>query len=225
MKPVKRPFKFWLSLTPALLLSGCVALPQPPAPPETTAPAAAPAEKVKIDVKPRIVHTVIPTEEEDSCGSLQEFVIDAQKLTQKDRKTLLDKLSQTEGEQFSCDKLKTGLLLSQIGKTPKEDSLAIEILQKYQDTDELKEDNQQLVQLLLYQSQERKRLHLLLNNLGEQLVTQKSLNTTMSDNLLALQQKIDQLQKLETDINETEQSIATPSTSSLDTATEENPGS
>ncbi len=219
MKPVKYQLKSWLSLVSTLILSGCVAFPTqtPPPPPE---PVVA-NETEKVEEKPRVVHTIVPAEE-GSCGSLQEFVIDVQNLAQKDRKALLDELNQADSEQFSCDRLKTGLLLSQIGKTSEEDSLAIEILQKYQDTKKLTKDNQQLVQLLLYQSEERKRLHLLLGNLGQQLVTQKSLNTTMSNNLLTLQQKIDQLQKLETDINETEQSIATPSTSSLDTATEEN---
>ena len=219
MKLVNRYKNAWAVPIAALLVSGCVPL-QPPPIPEIPSPPSIPAPAPA----PRVVHTVIPAEE-GSCGSLQEFVLDVQKLQSKARKELLDQLSNYEGGKFSCDRLKTGLLLSQIGKTIKEDNLAIDILDEYDKADQLDEENQQLVQLLLFQSRERKRLHVLLGKLGQQLVAQKSLSKTMSDNLIALQQKMNQLQKLETDINETEQSIATPSTSSLETETEENTGS
>ena len=215
MKQLRKTNKYGALVAITTVVVGCVPI-QPPAIPDIPLPPPVP--------QTRVVHTV-NTSEEGSCGSLHDFVIDAQKLKQKARKELLDQLSRYEGGKFSCDRLKTGLLLSQIGKTVNEDSLAIEILDEYENADQLDEENQQLVQLLLFQSKERKRLHVLLGKLGERLVAQKALSKTMSGNLITLQQKMNQLQKLETDINETEQSIATPSTSSLDTETKENTGS
>lgn len=217
MKQTRKTINYCALSIVTTVIVGCVPL-QPPPIPEIPLPPPVPQAQT------RIIHTV-NTSEEGSCGSLQDFVIDAQKLKQKARKELLDQLSSYEGGKFSCDRLKTGLLLSQIGKTVNEDSLAIEILDEYANADQLDEENQQLVQLLLFQSKERKRLHVLLGKLGERLVAQKALSKTMSENLITLQQKMNQLQKLETDINETEQSIATPSTSSLDTETKENTGS
>jgi len=120
MNPAKQLTKSWLFLGSALILSGCVAIPPPPPIPETIVATGT----IKAEEKPRVVHTVIPTEK-SSCGSLREFVVDVQNLAQQERKVLLDQLSQTEGEQFSCDRLKTGLLLSQIGKTAEEDSSKI----------------------------------------------------------------------------------------------------
>ncbi|MBX2867765.1 MAG: hypothetical protein KTR18_03785, partial [Acidiferrobacterales bacterium] len=124
----------WVGSITAALISGCVPLQPPPIPAIPSPPPA-----------PRVVHTVITAEEtEGSCGSLHEFVLDVQKLESKARKELLDELSSYEGGKFSCDRLKTGLLLSQIGKTIREDNLAIEILDEYDNADQLHGDNQQL---------------------------------------------------------------------------------
>jgi len=143
----------------------------------------------------RVTHTVTPRAPE-ACGDLAVFVLDIHKL---------------DG--------------SQIGKTISEDNLALEILDSYQQSDRLSEEARQLIVLLVHQSHERKRLHILLYKLGERLIAEKSQVESMSGDLLALQEKLNQLQKLESDINETEQSIAAPTTSTLTTEPTQNTGS
>ncbi len=205
----------WRVLFPTLILlslAGCVTPVSEPAP--TPEPATPPSVKSEPVATPSYFPK--PTPEPGSCGSMHDFVLDVQNLNSTQRKKLLDELGSYAESEFSCDRLKTGALLSQIGKTVSEDNLAIEILEQYKTADKLDTDNQQLIRLLSFQSQERKRLHVLLNSLGKELINAGSLNDTLSGELITLQQKINQLQKLETDINETEQSIATPTTSNLD---------
>jgi hypothetical protein len=208
---MKPNIKLSVLCTLTLLTSGCVTTTTPPT--ETTAPP-----------EVRVTHTVTPSAP-DICGELTEFVLDIHKLDGKQQKSLLDDLSGYDGSEFSCDRLKAGLLLSQIGKTISEDNLALEILGSYQQSDRLGENSQHLLSLLVHQSQERKRLHVLLYKLGERLSAEKSQNESMSGDLLALQEKLNQLQKLEADINETEQSISAPTTSSLTTESAQNTGS
>jgi len=208
MKPEIKPM---MLVAAALLTSGCAAITQPP--PQTPA-----------IPEVRVTHTVTPRAPE-ACGDLAVFVLDIHKLDGRQQKTLLDKLNNYDGSEFSCDRLKAGLLLSQIGKTISEDNLALEILDSYQQSDRLSEEARQLIVLLVHQSHERKRLHILLYKLGERLIAEKSQVESMSGDLLALQEKLNQLQKLESDINETEQSIAAPTTSTLTTEPTQNTGS
>jgi hypothetical protein len=194
----------------ALWLSGCVtAVPEP-------APAPEPEQ--------RVVHTVI-TNPPTVCGPLDEFLVDSQKLTGEQTTTLINQLSGYDENEFSCDRLKTGLLFSQIGKTVDEDDLAIEILSEYQNSDQLNESENRLIDLQIQHSEDRKRLHILLKQLGDKLIAEQALSKTMSTDLLTLQQKLNQLQKIEADINETEQSISTPTSSNLNTDGTKNTGS
>lgn len=165
--------------------------------------------------EPRVVHKVAPSPPR-ICGPLDEFLIDAQKLDGAQRAALIQQLSGYDVNEFSCDRLKTGLLMSQIGKTADEDALAIKILSDYEQIDKLNDSERRLVKLMIQHSEDLKRLHILLKKLGDKLIAEKALSDTMSADLLTLQQKLNQLQKIEADINETEQSISAPTSSSLD---------
>ncbi len=172
----------------------------------------------------RVVHTVIASPPV-VCGPLDEFLLDSQKLSGEQKSALINQLSGYDENEFSCDRLKTGLLFSQIGKTVDEDDLAIEILLEYQNSEELNDAEIRLIGLVIQHTKDRKRLHILLKQLGDKLIAEQALSETMSTDLLTLQQKLNQLQKIEADINETEQSISTPTSSSLKTDGTENTGS
>ncbi|MGI9317270.1 MAG: hypothetical protein ACR2QW_08080 [bacterium] len=174
--------------------------------------------------EPRVVHTVVASPP-SVCGALDEFLIDAHKLDGSQRSTLINELSGFDPNEFSCDRLKTGLLFSQIGKSMSEDDQAIEILAEFRGSDKLNESEHRLIDLVIQHSEERRRLHILLKQLGDKLIAEQTLSKTMSTDLLTLQQKLNQLQKIEADINETEQSISAPTSSSLNTDGSENTGS
>ena len=195
----------------AIYLTGCVTPSEPQAP----------------EPKPeqRVVHTTVVSAPPSVCGPLDEFLIDAGKLDGVQTTSLIDELSGFDTSEFSCDRLKTGLLFSQIGKTVDEDNLAIEILTEYAQSSELNESEHRLIELLIQHSEDRKRLHILLKQLGDKLIAERALSKTMSTDLLTLQQKLNQLQKIEADINETEQSISAPTSSSLNADGSENTGS
>lgn len=187
-----------------LTLVGCVAtVPETDIQPET------PSES-------RVVHKVVSSPP-SICGPLDEFLIDAQKLDGAQSAALLQQLSGYDVNEFSCDRLKTGLLMSQISKTADEDALAIKILGDYEQIDKLTDSERRLIKLMIQHSEDLKRLHVLLKKLGDKLIAEKALSETMSADLLTLQQKLNQLQKIEADINETEQSISAPTSSSLNT--------
>lgn len=196
-------------------LSGCVALQPIEDQSQVSAESA---------VDGRIEHQVASSAPQ-ACGSLNQFLFDVHKLSKQSQKTLLDDLSAYKGDGFSCDRLKTGLLLSQIGKTISEDNLAIEILNQYRKADKLTYSDQRLITILLHHSEERKRLHVVLQGLGTQLISEKALSKNMAVKFEALQQQLNQLQQLESEINETEQSIAAPVTTGLSETTPENTGS
>lgn len=188
------------------------------------------ATTTKTDIQPepqsesRVVHKVVSSSP-SVCGALDEFLIDAQKLDGAQRAALLEQLSGYDVNEFSCDRLKTGLLISQIGKSADEDALAIKILGEYEKIDKLSDAERRLIKLMIQHSEDLKRLHILLKKLGDKLIAEKALSETMSADLLTLQQKLNQLQKIEADINETEQSISAPTSSSLNADGSENTGS
>ena len=172
----------------------------------------------------RVYHSV-KTKGKNACGDLHKFLIDADRLNKQQQKSLLDELSAYPDAEFSCDRLKTGLLLSQIGKTTGEDNLAIEILGQYEDSDRLTHKEQELIRILNMQNESRKRLHILLGDIGDRLVAEKYHSDSLRTEIETLQEKIRQLQQIESDINETEQSISTPATTSLTEPSSQDTGS
>ncbi|MEM7195765.1 MAG: hypothetical protein AAF402_12495 [Pseudomonadota bacterium] len=160
-----------------------------------------------------------------ACGSLNQFLFDIHKLDRQSQKRLLDDLGDNHANGFSCDRLKTGLLLSQIGKTISEDNLALEILAQYRKADRLTYSDQRLISVLIHHTEDRKRLHVLLQELGNQLVSEKAIARSTATKYESLLQQMQQLQKLESEINETEQSISAPATTGLTETSPENSGS
>ena len=205
------PLSFLCCALSAVYLTGCVT------PSTSQAPETEPEQ--------RVVHTAVVSQPTSVCGPLDEFLIDAQKLDGAQTTSLINELSGYNINEFSCDRLKTGLLFSQIGKTVDEDDLAIEILTEYKQSDVLNASEHRLIEIMIQHSKDRKRLHTLLKQLGDKLIAEQALSETMSTDLLTLQQKLNQLQEIEADINETEQSISAPTSSSLNTDGSENTGS
>ena len=172
----------------------------------------------------RVYHSV-KAKQKKACGDLHKFLIDIDRLNKQQQKSLLDELSAYPDAEFSCDRLKTGLLLSQIGKTTGEDNLAIEILGQYIDSDRLSHKERELIRILNMQNESRKRLHILLGDIGDRLVAEKYHSDSLRTEIETLQEKIRQLQQIESDINETEQSISTPATTSLTEPSAQDTGS
>ncbi len=175
----------------------------------------------------RVTHTISARGSDQSrdCGSLSQFVIDINNLDAIQRQALLKELIAGSPGKYSCDKLKSDLLLSQSGQTSEQDSQSIAALDSHTRSKKLSNNDLLFIRTLISQIEHRHRLHLLLEKLGQQLITERSVSEAISSDLLELQEKITRLQKLESDIYETEQSISTPATTSLSTDATQNTGS
>jgi polyhydroxyalkanoate synthesis regulator phasin len=196
----------------SVLTGGCVTVPQePPPPPE-----------------PKITHTV-PTVKARICGSLPQFIENVSALDSESLEVLRDQLGGYEQENFSCDRLKTGLLLGQTGLSISDDNLAMEILEPLQDSGQLQDDEKRLLSTLLYQVSRRKELHMQVHNQRQQIRQQdealaesRSQADSRAEEISALQHQLEELKKLEDDINATEQSLSTPATDGIENAEPEN---
>jgi len=210
-----------LAVFALVLAAGCANLNLPDGPdipPTVEAPARPP-----IYSSSRVVHTT-RTSRGQACGALFDFVLDIHRLERIQQAELLEEMSDESSKRFFCDQLKAGILLSQIGRTIEEDDRAIALIDQYVTSDQLNNGERWLLRLLQLQSRERRRLHVLLNEFGNKLVTQESLSRNLSSDLVTLRKQLDQLQKIEADINETQQSISAPA-AALDQQATPNPDS
>ncbi len=180
---------------------------------------------------PKVSHT-ITTAPLRACGPLDVFVENVTRLDSSAMEALRNELGSYDQNGFSCDQLKTGLLLGQAGVSISDDNLAIEILENYRESDQLQADERRLVDLLLYQSRERKELHVQVHNQRQKIRRQEeallevqSQATSRADEISALEHKLEELKKLEADINATEQSLSTPATTGIEDAQPSNTGS
>ncbi len=180
---------------------------------------------------PKVSHT-LPTVKARACGSLPGFVGNLLKLDAEGLEELSNELGGYHRNGFSCDQLKTGLLLGQTGTSISDDNLAIEILEHYRDTDRLLAAEHRLVDSMLHQVRLRKRLHVDLHNQQQKIRRQeKALREVQSqaayqaEEITSLQRQIDELKQLEEDINETEQSLSTPATTGISNEKPSNSGS
>ena len=146
------------------------------------------------------------------CGPLDRFILDIHRLNIEQQQALLSDLIPHTGPEDFCERLKTGLALSQVSRSVEEDERTIKILNEYRYSRKLNPSERKLVTLLIPQAEERKRLHGQLDRLSTRLTAEQTLSQTKSVELLQLQQKLNQLQKLESDINETEKSISPAAT-------------
>lgn len=197
----------------ALGFTGCTGLVPPPPEP------------------PKVSHT-LPTVKTRICGSLPEFVGNLLQLDLSGLEELRNELGGYHRNGFSCDQLKTGLLLGQTGVSISDDNLAIEILESYRESERLLLSERRLVTSLLQQVRQRKELHVRIHNQQQKIRRQESaLREVQSqvayqaEELTALQRQIDELKQLEEDINETEQSLSTPATTGIPNEEPTNSGS
>lgn len=191
----------------AALVSGCATVNQEPAQPEA-----------------KVTHTV-PIVPVRACGSLTHFIEDVSSLSAERLEMLRDELDGYNSDGFSCDRLKTGLLLGQTGLSVSDDNTAIEILEELQGSERLQNDEQRLVGMLLYQTLQRKDLHIKVHNQRQQIRRQEEALAesqiqadARAGEISALQHQLDELKKLEEDINATEQSLSTPATTDIENA-------
>ena len=198
-----------LAVSLGAFASGCVSVTQEPEP-------AAPV--------PNITHTV-PTVTTRVCGSLPLFLDNVSSLSGERLEELRDELAGYDPEGFSCDRLKTGLLLGQSGVSLSDDNLAIEILEAMRGSERLQGDEQRLVAILLYQTMQRKDLHVKIHNQRQKIRRQEEALAesriqadSRADEVAALQHQLEELKKLEEDINATEQSLSTPATTDIENA-------
>lgn len=200
----------------AILTGGCAGM-------QPVTPEAPPAPEPGHEPSPRVIHNA-PTSNKTICGTLFNYALDIHRLNGQQQYASLDKVATANSPQYFCDTVKTGILLSQISRTVSEDDVAISILNEYSKSEKLSKGERWLLRLLKNQSEERRRLHVLLDQFSEKLVAQETLATTLSSELLTVRQQLYQLKKIEADINETQQSIATPA-APADKQTTEDPGS
>ena len=65
------------------------------------------------------------------CGPLDRFILDIHRLNAEQQQTLLSDLITENGPEYFCERLKTGLALSQVSRSVEEDERTIKILNEY----------------------------------------------------------------------------------------------